>query len=313
MSKFRTQIAAITEALAQDLASGRSERLIAVLRGTMRWRKYSLNNRLLIVMAAPQATLILPRTQWEELGRTIRPGAAGIEIYAPRTGRKRAEEEGTPAEDRTPLFFVPVKVYDIAETEGDALPTPGMTRGGDEALIEEVQHAAPFDVQWSPDVASATLSAGVLRIPSGTATAGGDVQQMLYGWAQHALAEGHPNAQTDPDVRRTEALLGAMMVCAVLNIDALEVTSDRLVAHWGGKPKKLGNAMKRAQESAEAILKVLRPDLVSSELPASPEAAQPGPSCSPSTVPPRHPTPLPLPPAAAFHTTPAGSHSWPRP
>jgi antirestriction protein ArdC len=85
-----------------------------------RFRQYSFNNTLLILLQCPTATRVASYRKWGELGRQVSKGEKGLSIFAPMM-RKR--EDAASGEEKTYLSgFRLVSVFDVAQTEGDALP-----------------------------------------------------------------------------------------------------------------------------------------------------------------------------------------------
>jgi antirestriction protein ArdC len=85
-----------------------------------RFRQYSFNNTLLILLQCPTATRVASYKRWAEMGRQVRKGEKGLSIFAPMM-RKR-EDEKTGEEKRYVSGFRLVSVFDVAQTDGDPLP-----------------------------------------------------------------------------------------------------------------------------------------------------------------------------------------------
>jgi len=259
MNPLKDRLQPLMAQLADELSSGRPARLITLLCSSTRWRQYSAVNRILIAAQAPHASWVLPRKKWAELGRTLNATAAAISIYAPRlTGQPRDPDAPEPDSARR-VAFICVPVYDVADTQGDALPEHSFPQGGDHQTLLGVLQHCPLQVQWRHDVQAATLLGPQLFLPSSENTEGGDIYAVLHGWAQHDLEAQHPNALTLPQTRQCEAALSAMMVSHGLGVDAVALSAEQLSLHWGGKPKKLHGAVKRAVACAERLLSVLNP------------------------------------------------------
>jgi antirestriction protein ArdC len=112
----RKQLERAVEALTE------SEGWQAWVRTRSAFRRYSLSNTILIAMQRPDASRVAGYRTWEKLGRQVRRGEQGITILAPRTYKvKDAAGEET---DEVALYFVPVRVFDVAQTDGDPLPEP---------------------------------------------------------------------------------------------------------------------------------------------------------------------------------------------
>jgi len=94
-----------------------------------RFHRYSLNNVLLIAAQRPDATRVAGYRAWQQLGRQVRKGEHGIAILAPCTYRTSSHDEDSnddrgDGEQRVLRGFKVVHVFDIAQTEGDPLPSP---------------------------------------------------------------------------------------------------------------------------------------------------------------------------------------------
>jgi hypothetical protein len=96
-----------------------SERWHRYLAAQARFHRYSPRNVLLISMQRPQASQVAGFATWRALGRTIKRGEKAISILAPimRT-------PSDPDDDQARIGFRWVNVFDISQTQGDALPSP---------------------------------------------------------------------------------------------------------------------------------------------------------------------------------------------
>ncbi|WP_340672155.1 ArdC-like ssDNA-binding domain-containing protein (plasmid) [Saccharopolyspora sp. ID03-671] len=103
------------------------------------FRTYSFNNIVLIAQQRPDATRVMGYRQWQGLGRQVRKGEKGMTILAPKmgitgwrekdgtvvTGTKPIKKDQVPEGAkpiRSMVGTLPVKVFDIAQTEGEPLP-----------------------------------------------------------------------------------------------------------------------------------------------------------------------------------------------
>jgi antirestriction protein ArdC len=114
----------------------------AWLRTAARFREYSLRNQLLILSQRPEATRVAGYRTWQQLGRHVRRGERGIAIFAPLI-RRTAD-----AADEEPRAVVSgfrvVHVFDVAQTDGDALPTIEQPTAAldDAGLLDRIHQAA---------------------------------------------------------------------------------------------------------------------------------------------------------------------------
>ncbi|MFV9689791.1 MAG: ArdC-like ssDNA-binding domain-containing protein [Desulfobacteria bacterium] len=88
-----------------------------------RFHTYSFRNKLLIWKARRNATRVAGFSAWQKLGRFVKKGEKGIPIFAPmRIKNIEDNEDGSAEQTEQRIFFRVVYVWDVAQTEGDALP-----------------------------------------------------------------------------------------------------------------------------------------------------------------------------------------------
>lgn len=96
-----------------------SEGWTAYLEFAATFHNYSLNNLLLILCQRPDATRVAAYRKWQSLGRQVRKGEKSIGIFAPMV---RKSEDADGKERRYVSGFRIVSVFDVSQTDGDALP-----------------------------------------------------------------------------------------------------------------------------------------------------------------------------------------------
>jgi len=84
-----------------------------------RFHRYSFGNVLMIHAQRPGATFVAGYATWQQLGRQVRKGEKAIRIIVPM--RRKVEGEDEAGDGR--LFFGTGAVFDVSQTEGDALPS----------------------------------------------------------------------------------------------------------------------------------------------------------------------------------------------
>lgn len=92
------------------------------LRALARFHSYSFGNVCLIMAQKPDATAVAGYRKWQELGRQVKKGERAIRILVPHVRRVGETTEGDPV--YAARSFGAGAVFDISQTEGDALP-PG--------------------------------------------------------------------------------------------------------------------------------------------------------------------------------------------
>jgi antirestriction protein ArdC len=94
---------------------------IEYLRVQSTFHDYSFGNVMLIAIQRPGATQVAGFKAWKKLGRNVLKGEKGIAILAPMT--RKATDENTGEERRWISGFRVVYVFDIAQTDGEPLPS----------------------------------------------------------------------------------------------------------------------------------------------------------------------------------------------
>ena len=100
------------------------------LRARALFHSYSLNNTLLIVAQCPEATRIASAKVWRELGRHIVKGSRSLKVFAPVEWHIECKQGDAGAKyndkrkrwERKVRAFKLVPVFDVSQTDGDALP-----------------------------------------------------------------------------------------------------------------------------------------------------------------------------------------------
>ncbi len=124
----------ITDKLEQGIKDlFHSDHYKTYLAAMSKFHNYSFNNTLLIAMQRPDASLVAGFARWRDsFKRTVKKGEKGIKILAPSpyTVRRQVEcidpsTHQTTTEEREIIIqaFKPVTVFDVSQTEGEALPS----------------------------------------------------------------------------------------------------------------------------------------------------------------------------------------------
>lgn len=126
-----------TRVLLQQLEQGfqtvrESDRYADYLKFCARFHNYSPHNCLLIMLQRPAASNVAGFNTWKSMGRYVKKGERGIQILAPRPYKRTAENGDGEEETIEGIYFQPVHVFDVAQTDGDELPTPNDRLTGDD-------------------------------------------------------------------------------------------------------------------------------------------------------------------------------------
>src|ERR1700737_3028775 len=123
--------------LVAALEAGRSDALVRYLETASRFHTYSFRNQCLIAAQCPTATRVAGYQAWRRLGRWVRRGETEIVSLAPITRRRTdvAADDAPEAADRARVHgFRSAYVFDVAQTDGDSLPTLAHDTTGDPGL-----------------------------------------------------------------------------------------------------------------------------------------------------------------------------------
>jgi hypothetical protein len=94
--------------------------------------KYSYHNQMLICCRMPDATKVAGFRTWQTLNRSVLKGSKAIKILAPYKKKVTDTDSVTKEEkERRVILFIPVSVFDVSQTEGEALPDIDISVTGD--------------------------------------------------------------------------------------------------------------------------------------------------------------------------------------
>lgn len=169
----RERLQEITESIEQNIKElFESEKYMRYLSVMSRFHRYSTNNRVLIFMQKPDATLVAGFNKWkDQFERHVKKGEHGITIIAPTPYKKKIEEQKLDPDTKVPMLdangkvmmeekeieiplFRPVTVFDVSQTEGKELPSLAADLFGNvqhfEAFMEALKRSAPVPLTVEP-------------------------------------------------------------------------------------------------------------------------------------------------------------------
>ena len=137
-----------------------------------RFHRYSVNNTMLIYLQKPDATLVAGFNKWlNQFERHVKKGEHGITIIAPTPFKKKIEEQKLDPDTKAPMLdrngkivteekeieipmFRPVKVFDVSQTDGKALPQLASDLSGNvaqfDAFMEALRRTSPVPLAVQP-------------------------------------------------------------------------------------------------------------------------------------------------------------------
>jgi antirestriction protein ArdC len=243
------------------------------LRVQRRFHHYSWGNCLLILMQRPDATRVAGYHTWKSVGRQVRKGEHGIAILAPIVRRLRLEDE-----DETervlvghPTAFRLARVFDISQTNGEALPEVVRRLTGDDvglrfAGLVKVAATLGYSVEVSelPGECNGDCTFELKRIRVSEGLSPAQSVKTLAHELAHAILHGKADCTPGPTraVAELEAESVAFVVCDGVGLDSSAYTFG-YVATWAGSGDNADKAIcasaKRINQAAHTILEELDP------------------------------------------------------
>jgi len=222
-----------------------------------RFHHYSFGNVLLIAAQCHRATRVAGFNAWRKLNRLVRRGEKAIWVLAPMV-YKDVEDGET---DRVVRGFKFVPVFDIAQTDGEGLPSIcNRLEGGDPkgryAQLVTVAQSCGFSVEdheFNGNASGDCCHADHRIRVETTNTPAHRVKTLAHELAHALLHESYENRA----LAELEAESTAYVVCQGLGIDSGDY-SFGYVATWAGDGDLAVAGIKasceRIQKSAGAIL-----------------------------------------------------------
>src|SRR5689334_16208224 len=203
------------ERLAEALAAGQSETLKLYLATMAKFRRYSLNNQLLIAFQKPDATHVAGFNAWKKFNRFVRKGEHGILIMAPVTRRlgtapELGDANSTTEQDVRQIVNVKgVYVFDVSQTDGEPLPTLDTVSGDPTAhtsKLKDLIASKGIALEYSLNLGGALgMSSGQkITILEGQ-TAAAEFAVLAHELAHELLHRGERRTSTTKTIRETEA------------------------------------------------------------------------------------------------------------
>jgi antirestriction protein ArdC len=250
------------EQLIAALNEGRSETLTQYLAAIGRFHRYSLRNVMLIASQKPAATHVAGFHTWHKLGRFVKKGEKGIVILAPIIQRKSENDERSETvESSTAVGFRAAYVFDISQTDGQALPEIGTVNGDPREYRErlgEFAMAQGIALEYSEDIAPArgTSAGGRIKLLPGQAPAE-EFATPAHELAHEMMHRTEHRSRTTTSIRETEAEAVAFAVCQAVGLETGSAAQD-YIQLYEGDARLLTESLEFIQRSATEILDAIR-------------------------------------------------------
>ncbi len=251
----------LTEGIA-NLTS--SEQWTRYLDFQSRFHRYSFGNVLLIAAQCHEATQVAGFNAWRKLNRFVRKGEKAVWILAPMVYKKADAENGDDEKVIRGFKFVPV--FDVAQTDGDELPSICNRLAGDDpdgryATLLTVAASIGFAVEDHEFDGSTNgdccHSEHRIRVESRN-TPAQRVKTLVHEIAHAVLHEKFDSRA----LAELEAESTAYVVCQALGIDSGDYSFGYVTTWAGGGGEAIAGikaSCERIQRSASTILRAFEP------------------------------------------------------
>ena len=235
-----------------------------------RFNRYSYGNALLIAAQRATATRVAGFNTWRTMNRFVRKGEKAIWILAPMLYKRADAESGE--DDRVIRGFKFVSVFDVAQTDGEELPTVCSRLDGDDPastydILFELSRSIGFTVvQHEFDTTTnGDCSHRDHRIRVERRNSPAQQVKTLAHEIAHALLHEQFDSREHAEL---EAESVAYIVCQRIGFDSCAY-SFGYVATWAGGGEQAIAGIKasceRIQKTAATILRAFDPEVLEAE------------------------------------------------
>lgn len=232
--------------LTSDLAGGRSEQLTRYLAFLGKFHSYSLGNTLLIWSQRPDATHVAGYRAWMSMGRQVRKGEKGIAIVAPMKLRTTAKSSGPGTDagiEEEGVRFRIAHVFDVAQTDGEALPEFAKVEGNPGTMLARLRDFADgrgITVTTDPSLTTAMGAShgGRISLRPGL-TPAEEFSTLAHEIAHELLHRNNAQARPDKTVRELEAESVAYAVASAVGLTTGTSSRDYIHLYRGDEDKLL--------------------------------------------------------------------------
>ena len=254
--ELRTTIDQQVETLAKAVDAVRaSADFKAYLDVQARFHRYSWCNTMLIYSQRPNATRVAGYKAWQGLKRQVRKGEHGIRIFAPCPFKRENTKTG---ETEQGMFFRCVSVFDVAQTDGEALPTvdvPDVDTAADDLLarLVRVAESRSIALTFKPidDRTFGVSKKGAINV-DGTPATGQQAKTLAHELAHEAL-HWEDRGTFTRTLAELEAESVAYVVCRHFNL-VTSIRSAAYIALWNGDAKVMRESLARIADTARGII-----------------------------------------------------------
>jgi hypothetical protein len=256
------------DSLIQQLKAGKSDALTTYLAAMARFHRYSFGNIMAIARTCPTATRVAGYQTWKELGRHVKKGEKGIQIFAPMViKRRRHDTDELKSEENLHsviIGFRPVYVWDQSQTDGNDVPEFSHSVSGEvgaqrDRLIDFlVQQNIGLEYNEKIAPALGVSYGGRIALLPGQSPAE-EFATLTHEAAHELLHRSERRTSTTKTVRETEAEAVAFIVGHAIGLE-MGTTSSDYIQLYAGDASLLAESLEFIQATSAEILTALQPD-----------------------------------------------------
>ena len=230
-----------------------------------RFHHYSFGNVLLIAAQCHEATQVAGFHTWRKMARFVRKGEKAIFILAPMVYKNADAQEGD--DDRVIRGFKWVPVFDVAQTDGEELPSICNRLAGDDpsglfaqlvAVAQSIGYTVEDGELGGSTNGDCSFELHRIRVEESNSPVQ-RVKTLAHEIAHAMLHEGFK----DRRLAELEAESTAYVVCASLGINSDDYSFGYVVTWAGGGDEAIAGikaSCERIQKTAASILRSFEAD-----------------------------------------------------
>lgn len=255
--------------LAQALSAPCTAEVQRYLNAIAVFHRYSLNNILMILAQAPEASLVAGYQSWRKLGRFVKSGESGIAIFAPivrglnpkKDEEKIESDQAKKAASRWLTGFRIVHIFDVSQTEGAPLMmdvAAQFIQSNDLGLMRDVYGSLGIKLEYGnlPIGARGASLGGTVVLRRGLKEEN-EFRVLAHELAHELLHQGSGDKQRTPMLlAETEAEAVAFVVCKARGLDCQDV-SNGYIRSYRGDARLVEQSFDRIRSTAGRILCLL--------------------------------------------------------
>ena len=262
-ANFRRMLDSHLKQLTEEMAQGKSERLIALLDFAGKFHQYSFYNIMMAFYQRRNISRLAGVKTWNEVGRYVRKGEHGIAIWAPMFFKKVKTEDEASEETESEVTFTRfrlVYVFDVSQTEGKELPNtrismitgnPGTAYTALESAIQAQGIVIDYVDHLSGN-AEARSHGGKIEIVNDPDPAR-LFKNLVHEFA-HELLHHDGGERGTITLRETEAEATAYVVCRHFGV---EINASDYIQLFDGNVKILSSRLERIRKTASTIIQAI--------------------------------------------------------